>query len=293
MQYLVLGATGYIGSYLYRRLIGDGYYVIGTRCKDKGDDKLLFYDIQNSNLENLLEQLDDEENKTAIICIAESNIDKCFENYNWVYDINVTKTKMLIQKLSEKGFQVIYFSSDNVFDGVSGNYTEESLTSPINKYGMMKAEMEQYILDNEPEVCILRISKVVSELRKRQNVFTEWENQMIEGKIRCIRGNRLSFVCLEDIYHVCLLVAENNLKGLYNIAGDKTYSRAELAERFYGKKGITNIDICECDVGEFLFKDQRPLNLGLSNQKFKNATGYQFKGLDSVIEQYLNSKSGV
>lgn len=292
MQYLVLGATGYIGSYLYHNLFDNCFHVIGTSRKER-DDKLLFYDIQNGSIENLLRQLDDKEDKTAIICIAESNIDRCYEYYSRAYDVNVIKTKMLIQKLSEKGFRIIYFSSDNVFDGRTGNYTEESLTCPINKYGTMKAEMERYILDNVSEACVLRISKVVSALRKRQNVFTEWENQVIEGKICCIRGNRLSFVCLEDIYNVCLLVAEKKLKGLYNIVGDKTYSRAELARIFCDKSEIKNINICECDVCEFPFKDQRPLNLGMSNQKFKNATGYRFMDLYCVIEQYLNSKKAV
>lgn len=287
MQYFVLGATGYIGEYLYHRLKSDGCNVVGTSRSAADDDELLYYDIQSSDIDSLLEKADKNEEKAAIVCIAESKIDKCHENYSEAYDINVVKTKELICKLSEKGFHVIYFSSDNVFDGASGNYTEESCTNPINKYGSMKAEMEQYILRNVPEAYILRIPKVVSPQNKKQNVFTEWLNQAESGSIRCIKGNYISFVCIEDIYQSCLVAIEKRMHGLYNIVGDESFSRAELAGKFYKKLGITDVDIRECDIQEFNFKEKRPLNISMSNMKFKSETGYQFMSMDDVIQEFV------
>ena len=288
MQYLVLGATGYIGSFLYYRLVNDGCSVIGT-SRSAVDDKLLYYDIQSSDIDSLLGKLDKNNEKIAIICIAESNINRCQENYDEAYDINVVKTKRLIHRLLEEGSQVIYFSSDCVFDGTNGDYTEESRTNPINKYGLMKAEMEQWILQNVPEACILRIPKVVSEQKKKQNVFTEWLNQIETGSVRCIRGNRISFVCVEDIYQVCLIVAEKKLRGLYNIAGDRAYSRAELANTFYKKLNVSTVDIQECSVEDFNFKDGRPLNTSMSNMKFKSETGYQFMSMDEAIRKFIDN----
>lgn len=286
MKYFVLGATGYIGSYLYHRLERDGYYVVGT-SRNTADDKLLFFDIKNGNINSFLRGTDKNEKKVAIVCIAVSNINRCHEDHDEAYDINVVKTKKLIHTLLENGFQVIYFSSDNVFDGVSGYYTEESQTNPINDYGSMKAQMERYLLQYEPEVCILRISKVVSMKKEKQNVFTEWLEQIENGYIRCIKGSCLSFVCIEDIYQVCLIAAKKCLHGLYNIAGDKAYSRAELAEEFYRRMGVTDVDIREYDLQAFSFKDKRPLNVSMNNQKFKNETGYQFMKMETVIEKFV------
>lgn len=287
MEYFVFGATGYIGSYLYYRLKNDGYSVAGT-SRSLVDEELFYYDIKSSNIDSLLRYVDKNEKKTAIICIAESNIDRCHEYREEAYDINVVKTKKLVKALLENGFQVIYFSSDNVFDGTIGNYTEESQTNPINEYGSMKDQMERYLLKYEPEVCILRISKVVSMKKEKQNVFSEWQEQIEKGFIRCIKGSYLSFVCIEDIYQVCLTVAERNMHGLYNIVGDKAYSRAELAEKFYRKLGVMDIDIRERDLQEFAFKDKRPLNVSMSNQKFKNETGYQFMEMDTVIKNFIS-----
>lgn len=289
MEYFVFGATGYIGSYLYHRLKIDGYSVAGTSRRAM-DDGLLFYDIKNCDIDGLLKFADRNEKKIAIICIAESNINRCYEHYDEAYDINVVKTKKLIHTLVGNGVKVIYFSSDNVFDGVSGNYTEESQTNPINKYGAMKAKMEQYLLSHESDVCILRISKVVSMKKERQNVFTEWQEQIKKGFIRCIKGSYLSFVCIEDIYQACLNVAEKNMYGLYNIVGDKAYSRAELAGELYKRMNISDVDVRECDVQDFGFIDKRPLNVSMSNQKYKNETGYQFMSMDTVIEKFISGE---
>lgn len=289
MQYLVLGATGYIGSYLYHRFKDDRCNVIGTSRSTVGNGELLYYDIKSNNIDKLLEKVDMKEKKTAIICIAESNINRCCENYNEAYDINVVKTKELICKLSLEGFHLIYFSSDNVFDGMIGNYTEESQTNPVNKYGLMKAEMEKYILQNVPMGCILRISKVVSMQMKKQNVFTEWLNQVETDSIRCIKGNQLSFVCIEDVYQACQIVAKKRMHGLYNIVGDKSYSRAELARVFYERLGVLDVDIRECGIEEFDFKDSRPLNISMDNMKFKSETGYQFMSMEEVIKEFMDS----
>lgn len=289
MQYVIFGVNGFIGSYLFERLKKDGFHVLGTSRRSQSEEKVVYYDIQQGNMDKI-QFLIKERGRTAIICIAEPNIDKCYDNYRQAYDINVVGTKKLIQKLVKEGFQVIFFSTDNVFDGIRGNYTEESETCAINKYGGMKAEMEHYLLTNMPEVCIFRIPKVVSTFRKKQNVFTEWENKIATGVVRCIKGNRISFVCVEDIYQACLLASERRMHGIYNIVGDRAFSRAELARKFYSQLGIWDMDIQECDLGEFSFKDRRPLDISMSNQKFKSETGYRFLSMDTVIKLYCENR---
>lgn len=289
MQYLVLGATGYLGSYIYSRLCADGCRVIGTSRGTRDRGELVYYDIQTSNVNDIIHKFDNRGEKTAIIGIAESKIDKCFENYSEAYEINVIKTKKMIYELLKEGFQIIYFSSDNVFDGITGNYTEENRPAPINKYGMMKSEMERELLNSKSEICILRISKVVSMLKGTQNFLTQLMIQIETGSVRCIKGNIMTFVCIEDIYQCCKLAAERKMRGLYNIAGDHRYSRADIAKKICDKMKRTNFSIMEYDVAEFKFKDNRPLDTSLLNQKFKRETGYQFMSMDAVIDKFIEN----
>lgn len=291
MQYTVFGANGYIGSYIFQRFREEGHQVTGTGRRVADGSELISFDIQKDSVERIIPKTD-RGNRTAIICIAETNIDKCCANYEQAYEVNVNSTQRVISDLRHQGIQVIFFSTDNVFDGRRGNYSEKSPTNAINQYGRMKAEMEKHLLENEPEVCIFRIPKVVSVLRRKQNIFTEWEERSELGMIRCIRGNRISFVCVEDIYRACLVASEKNLHGLYNVVGDQAYSRAELARKFYGKfvcggGGKREIEIIECGTEEFPFLDNRPLDVSMNNMKFRNETGYQFMSMDTVIDIYI------
>ncbi len=286
MQYLVLGASGYIGSYLYNRLKSDGKKVWGTRYQNQNEDTYLHFNIIDDDIGCVLRHLNGEE-ATVFFCIGKANIDWCYKNYEQAYQINVLKTKELIHEMVSQGMHVIFFSTDCVFDGKDGNYTEKSKTHGINRYGAMKADMEQYLSQYEPEVCIYRISKVVGVERTKQNIFYEWECQANAGLIRCIKDNYLSFVSIEDLYQACLLAAERKLCGLYNIAADIAYSRAELAELFCRKLEITDVNILDYDIQEFGFKDFRPLNTSLNNQKFRRKTGYEFISMDHAIDHYI------
>ena len=96
MQYVVFGANGYIGSYVYQRMLSDGLDVTGTWHLTGGNSNACVqYDIVKDSASNLISRLDDIE-KLAVICIAHSNINFCFENSKQAYLLNVIKTKELI-----------------------------------------------------------------------------------------------------------------------------------------------------------------------------------------------------
>lgn len=287
MRYLVLGASSYIGGYIYDRMKEESIDVVGTHCHIGFVQGLKHFDILNNDIDQFLrgmEVLPD----IAVICIAQTNFDRCADDFERAYDVNVVYMKKLIRGLCAWNIKVVYFSSDNVFDGKTGNYTELDMTNAIGKYGMMKEEMERFILNNFPSICILRIAKPISGRRAKRNLLTEWEHKSKEQTpILCIKDNYMSFVAMEDLYKVCILVGNYKMQGLYHIAGDNFYSRKELAIKFFEYLGEDKSKIEERDLQEFGFKDIRPLNTSMSNQKFKKETGYQFIPIEKVLKAYV------
>lgn len=286
MKHFVFGANGYVGNYLYNRFNEDQEDVVGTSTHTT--EEYSYYNIkENAVLDIGMKSNTDD--KVAIICIAKANISECYIHFQNAYDVNVVGMKRLIKALLESGFYIIYFSTDCVFDGISGNYTEESERHPINKYGEMKAEMEEYILNNDLPVAVFRISRVVSPRPAAKNPFSQLENWAKNGVVQCIKDNYLSYVSVEDIYQICKIAAEKKMYGLYNLCGDEIYSRKELAQKYFDKTNQYDIEIVEIDVNEFGFIDSRPLNVSMSNYKIRNVTGYKFTVMDKVIEQYLRN----
>lgn len=288
MQYLILGADGYIGSYFYKKMTENGLSVIGTSRK-KQNKELIYFDLINKDIDRVINAVTEQE-KTAIFCIAESNIDRCFVNYKDAYHINVVLTKMVINALINNGFYVIFFSSDNVFNGICGNYTESSKTDPVNAYGKMKREVEDYLIENWPEVCILRLAKVLSLKKERQNLLFDWENKIKQQEISCIRGNVLSVVYIEDVYRACIISSQKKWGGVFHIAGNQAYDRKELAKRFCDIAGAKDIKITEYEIEHFSFKDMgRPFNVSMSNHKFVEKAGFEFTPAEKIFQKYAES----
>lgn len=289
MQYLILGANGYIGGFLYHRMKEDGLNVFGTKHHRKGEEGLLYFDALNDSVYHITDMLTEKE-KTAVLCIAQANIDRCMMEYELSKQINVTFVKKIINILRQEGFYVIYFSTDNVFDGIEGNYTEQSKTNAINQYGKMKEEIEHFLLQNYPDVCLFRLPKVLGKHRNPQNMLTDLENRLGDKIIRCIKGNKMSIVSQEDIYQACLIASERKMKGIFNLSSGEVYSRKELTVNFFNSLGVYHQNVVEIELEDFHFKDIRPLKISLDNSKFKKETGYEFTSFDTLVKQYLEEE---
>ena len=286
MQYVVIGAGGYVGNYLYQHMKKDGLNVIGTVHRHEEKKELVYFDVLQNSVLNISKLVKDEE-KTAILCVVQSDFNRCKTEYELSRQINVVSMKKMIEILLQESFHVIYFSSDNVFDGIDGNYTEQDQTNAISQYGKMKEEMEQFLLRDYPEVCVFRMPRVVGAEREKRNMLTDFENRLAGREVRCIKDNRMSVISKNDVYHACLLSSKRRMHGLYNLSNGEVYSRKELAEIFFTSMGANNIDIVEWELEKFGFEDTRPLNTSLDNTKFKVETGYKFMTYQMMVEQYL------
>ncbi|MDE7185637.1 MAG: sugar nucleotide-binding protein, partial [Lachnospiraceae bacterium] len=264
MEYLILGAEGYIGSYLFLRMKTDKLNVVGTGHGNVRYNDLTYYDILiKPNIE--IAGLAAKSKKTAIICIGQTNIDLCKMEHELSRKINVTAAKELIRVLANDGYYIIYFSTDNVFDGKKGNYNESDGTCAINEYGKMKEEMEHFLLNEYPDACIFRLPKVLGTNRLEKNMVTDMENKLKGGEVRCIKGTKMSVVSLEDVYQACLIASMRRMGGIYHLSTGEFYSRKEIAEIIRDCLGFRHSRIVELDIESFGFKDRRPLDVGLDS----------------------------
>jgi dTDP-4-dehydrorhamnose reductase len=156
---------------------------------------------------------------------AMTNVDLCQQHPEQAHQSNVLATRNVVN--AAPGAQVIYISTDFVFDGTRGNYSEDDPTSPISVYGRTKLEGEGEIPRGG---CIIRTSiyglgsgpqrpgmveKLISRLRNGETVsgFTDQTFTPIST------GNLALF--LEEIF-------ERHLTGIYNIASSQPCTKYEF-----------------------------------------------------------------
>ena len=84
--------------------------------------------------------------------------------------INALATKMMAQYCSQYGAQLLYYSTDYVFDGnKEAGYLETDICNPLNFYGESKLAGEQAIKDQKPGAT--RLKRVLNILSFEQVGF--------------------------------------------------------------------------------------------------------------------------
>ncbi len=85
-----------------------------------------------------------------------TNVDACENDREGCYDLNVKTVQNLITICSELNAHLIHLSTDFIFDGEKGNYTESDIPNPLSYYGETKLLSEQLLENSTIDFTILR-----------------------------------------------------------------------------------------------------------------------------------------
>ena len=281
MGLLIIGASGGIGRKLFEACKNKekitATYFSNQRFKD-----LTYFDIIDSDVHNIM---DFSESRKAVICCGITSVSQCIQYYSRAYSVNVMGIKKLVRELCENQYHIVFLSSSYVFDGVKGFYSETDVTNPVNAYGEMKKEVEEFIMRDYPESCILRLGKVYGG--GMNDIFLKWVKCARENRpIHCVKGNRLSFVSMEDAVSAIQMALDLQLSGIYHIGGWCTgESRIQLCRKFLGSIGLKT-EIYEVDVDELGLVDGFPLDTSLCSKKITEK-GLAFRGsIEECFDRY-------
>ena len=232
MRIIILGASGLIGHKLLQKLSNDfDVYATLHRSKESYGLMPLF------SGQNIIDEVDvsDFENVSAILhsvnpnvilnCIGITPRKDEINNLYKVIKINSLFPHQLANWAKVNNKRVIHFSTDCVFNGSTGNYTENSLTTAEDVYGRTKALGEI----NYSHTLTIRSSFIGQELFGKTELLDWFLNQ--EGKrINGFTNTLYSGVSTNFMTYVVKTIILNapELSGLYQLAPDKPISKYEL-----------------------------------------------------------------
>ncbi len=178
----------------------------------------------------------------------------------------------LSQLSDEFGFRLVTISTDCVFDGAKGSYTESDIPNATDLYGRSKELGE--VLDGK--ALTLRTSIIGRELSVTQGLV-EW---FLSNTGRSVKGFRKAifsgFPTIELADIIRRLVFDfPDLVGLYHVSSDpiNKYDLLELIKKHYG-----------ADIA-IEPSDDMQIDRSLDSSRFRSATGFKPKTWDEMIEQ--------
>ncbi|MDA0737972.1 MAG: SDR family oxidoreductase [Nitrospirae bacterium] len=122
----------------------------------------------------------------------------------------------------------IHISTDLVFDGAHGPYTEEATPSPLSEYGKAKAESEDIVLTHDPKALVVRPSLIygIDPIDHQ----TRWLLHGIDEQqpVTLFTDEFRSPIWVNTLCLALLELANHSVTGILHLAGDQDINRWEF-----------------------------------------------------------------
>ncbi len=192
-------------------------------------------------------------------------VDRCEEENEYAYKVNSLGVKHIVRAASILDSYLVHVSTDYVFDGEKGQYSEESVPNPINYYGFSKMMGDAFAMSYDHSL-IVRTSGVFGNKRNfprfvLERLMSGKDVSVIEGYYSPISAKKLA----EGIKHAIDL----RLHGILNVAGQRT-SRIDLAKMIADQFNLDGTLVKGMDASEMKFKAQRPYDSSLDIRRAMN-----------------------
>lgn len=216
--------------------------------------------------------------QAVIHAAAMTQVDDCELNREACRLHNVTATQHLLAACKKVQPFFLYISTDFVFDGENGPYTESDTPNPVNYYGESKLEAEQLVQHSGLPWAIARtvlVYGVVHDM-SRSNIVL-WVKKSLEEKkaIRVVNDQWRTPTLAEDLAAGCSLIVQKKAEGIFHLSGEEIMTPYNIALRtaefFHLDKNL----ISSVDASTFTQPARRPPRTGFIIRKAKAELGFR------------------
>jgi len=237
IKILITGSNGLLGQNLLELFLKDTekYQVVGfSRGENRsGRTDFDYHEIDISNKQLLAEKTKQIRPDFIINTAAMTNVDACENDKESCYDLNVNVVKNLTTICAEIKAHLIHISTDFIFDGKKGNYTEEDIPNPLSYYGETKLLSEELLQKSSINFTILRtilVYGLVNDM-SRSNIVL-WVKESLENnrEITIVDDQFRTPTYVEDLALACKISIDKKATGIFNISSNQLLSIYEIAQ---------------------------------------------------------------
>jgi dTDP-4-dehydrorhamnose reductase len=285
---LVIGSNGMLGQTIVKLAKDKNFTILAASNEDTSYlDDFMYVKIDISDELQVADLILNTKPEFIINTAAYTNVDKSETEKELAEKINVKGVEYLARYANKASSHLIHISSDYVFDGKNGPYTEMDNPNPIGFYGLTKLLGEQVIEKNTSLYTIIRTNVLYGPAKYGRPDFVKWVyNNLKDNKsINIVTDQINNPTYLIDIASAIITIIENNIVGLFNIGGKEFLSRYDFTLRiadFYNlDKSLINPILTE-DLRQ---PAPRPLKSGLINAKAKSIFNYSPLEIEESLKE--------
>jgi len=220
-------------------------------------------------------------------CAALANIDACEKDPQLASALNTELPARLALLSARKGIKFVQVSTDAVFNGVSGGYTETDLPVPINVYGSTKLEGERRVLEISPDAIVARVNFFGWSLSGKRSLAEWFYNNLIAG--HHISGYDDIYFCpllANTLCDVLVSMVGKGARGLFHVVGSEAVSKYDFGVRLAVRFGLNEKLIARAKFTSTADVAARGGRMELSVAKLKSELGIELPGVDDSLTAF-------
>ena len=298
---LVIGSSGLLGSKIAASASKFGFEAYNTtHSRTTSLPQATLLDITDHHATTRL--VTQVQPKAIINTAAITNVDYCETHLEEAQRINVEGVQNLAAGATENGARLVQVSTDYVFDGSFGHYTEEDTPKPINNYGKTKLEAEQ-IVSQLRSYAIARPSVIYGwnpaetagtarEAQKPMNFAMFVVDKLNKNEtVKAVRDQYSTPTFADNLAEAVLRLAKDRANGLFHTVGKPCLSRYEFAVKIATVFGYPSKLVQPVYSSEFKQLAARPKNSCLKVEKAEHELGMKFLTAEEGIREMFRQNS--
>ena len=290
MKVLVTGASGLLGTKLAQLAQESGHSVesaYGEHAPQFGKPIRLDITRETDVLEYISGSKPDAVFNTASI----TDVDLCEQQPDLAMRVNGEAVGIIARACKECDAFLIHVSTDYVFDGERGLYTEGDKPAPINVYGRSKLLGEEQLQHNTPNYLLARTSVVYGWGRQHRPNFATWLISKLKAgeNVKIVSDQFASPTFNTQLAHMLLEAAERRLSGIIHMAGATRINRFDFSLKLAREFGFDQALLSQTDANPTSWSALRPRDSSLDVSKATTILSAKPIGIEEALQQFRGS----
>jgi dTDP-4-dehydrorhamnose reductase len=285
---LVVGANGMLGQRtLEFYLKFDNIELLATSVEDKSVfENIDYFQSDISNRNEIKKVVYDFCPDFIINAAAYTNVDKSETERELAWKINVKGVEYLSDAARVLDSHLIHISTDYIYDGKNGPYTENDIPNPLGYYARTKLASENTLKISGSRNTILRTNVLYGTAKFSRPDFVKWVVDSLRAKkeIKIVDDQINNPTFIDDLVQGINKVVELRKEGIYNIGGNEFLSRYDftilIAEYFNLDQSL----IKKIKTVELNQPARSPLKSGFITIKAQSELGYKPHTIHQTLE---------
>jgi dTDP-4-dehydrorhamnose reductase len=267
LRWLLLGATGLVGTHLRAALRERDVVMTSHRAQLPGSITLDLTD-RAATTRVLREARPD----VIVVAAANAFVEKCERDPVATRVINVDAVRHVAE--AAPNAVLVVFSSEYVFDGSAGSYSEDDPVAPINEYGRQKVAVEVIARDRAAHL-VCRVSGVYGWSAARTSFVCQLVDRLRTGQRMAVPSDQLiTPTPAPDLARAIVELVDRGARGTFHAAGPEILPRPEFARRAAESFALDPTLIDMRLTAELGLAAPRPPRAGLRTDKLRAFLGH-------------------